>query len=74
MTDRTEWFPGGVKPIRKGVYERMYRVGKTQIYRFNNWNGIFWGMSSFNPHDAAKFGDEEAPNQSLFWRGLTEKP
>lgn len=73
MAEKTEWFPGSVKPVRSGVYERQYKYGKSHIYRFNNWNGQFWGMSSFNPHDAAKFGEEAAPNQSLFWRGLKEK-
>lgn len=67
----TEWFPGEVKPVNKGVHKRKCPVRGCQTY--SKWNGKYWCMNSDNLLLAASCID-----QSLFqdseWRGLAEKP
>jgi len=47
----TPWFPGSVKPVREGVYER--RMGSTSMLRYSHWNGAKWGASCDFAKDAA---------------------
>lgn len=68
---KTPWFPGDVKPVRAGVYERQFQHGLT--FPYSRWNGSYWCMSDLNCDDA---GCQHEPSSSQFepWRGLAEKP
>ena len=66
----TPWFPGDVKPVRVGVYERR---GQSRNRLFSNWNGVAWGILAVCPFTAARLGERIRSNyQRLKWRGLTE--
>jgi hypothetical protein len=63
----TPWFPGTMKPVVKGWYERHFTDSTTIPHDYNMqwWNGKFW--SSFKggmPH-WRQVGDYPA------WRGVT---
>jgi hypothetical protein len=69
--ERTPWYPSGVAPVRRGVYER--NLGTIGI-RFAYWTGKFWGGFATEHRHAvqnqyAPTGHEDAP-----WRGLARKP
>ncbi len=68
----TPWFPGDVKPARKGVYERKYPHTTTLVATFCLWNGRRWFFGNGTLGDA---GYEVMPSaaQSLPWRGLAVK-
>ncbi|MBR8228051.1 hypothetical protein KDX05_06965 [Burkholderia vietnamiensis] len=59
----TEWFPGYVKPIHVGEYERRY--GENPFT--DKWDGEKWVYGS------VAFFDEECLCQTHPWRGLKEK-
>ena len=68
----TDWFPGSVKPVRKGVYQREYIYGKSKGIQYCYWNGKGWGMGE---HTAEQAMTHEivfmvAPRQVLPWRGV----
>ena len=63
----TPWFPGTVKPVRVGVYEREYRCSR-RIY--NYWNGKTWSGPSPVPKGAEIFKPFYSPYQDLPWRGV----
>ena len=65
----TPWFPGSVKPVRPGVYER--RTWRTLIY--SQWTGGVWMGASESP-DEAILADWICAVQSDDWRGLAEEP
>jgi len=70
----TDWIPGNVKPVRVGVYERLYDKDSIASRTFyNHWNGKFWGVYGETPKDAL-YRCLESPAQNLPWRGLAEKP
>lgn len=71
---RTEWFSGSVKPVRAGVYERMYPAGKSGVVRYSYWSGEHWYTSGGTPSIAtgALYYDDVAPRQALPWRGLVK--
>lgn len=71
---KTDWFPGSVKPVRSGVYERMYTYGKSRVAKFSHYSPrIGWGLGGATVSEALTFSWDDAPNQTLPWRGLTEK-
>lgn len=59
--DKTNWFPGHIKPFHVGYYERQYRRAIEDW-----WDGKVWRYTGVS---------EEIPcvMQNLKWRGLTEK-
>lgn len=66
----TPWFPGNVKPVRKGVYQR--RAGFLGSYSY--WNGRFWCLGDNTPlaakdSVAISYASEA---QSALWRGLAQ--
>ena len=65
----TDWFPGAVKPVRNGVYEREYIYGKATITSYCHWDGKYWFMGKGTVEGAEK-NFNVAPNQSLRWRGV----
>lgn len=66
----TDWFPGSVKPVRKGVYQREYIYGKAKIPTFCYWDGKQWYAGAHTVDGAACNFPLLAPNQSLRWRGV----
>jgi hypothetical protein len=67
----TDWFPGSVKPVRKGVYQREYTYGKTPNVQYCYWDGEHWFMGKHSADGALGVIDLGlAPNQSLPWRGV----
>ena len=66
----TPWYPGEIKPIRIGFYERMYHRG--QAY-FCWWDGAQFGLASEVP-SVGKVGVHSilisSPYQNIPWRGM----
>ena len=65
----TPWYPGTVKPVRVGVYERWYPLSNEAFFSF--WTGKFWRAGTKNIN--ATFYERESDFQNFKWRGLTEK-
>ena len=70
----TQWFPGDVKPVRVGVYERLYFREQLET-RYSYWNGEEWSVWSILPSGAAlaALAAEEkriSMCQDLPWRGV----
>lgn len=66
----TPWFPGTVKPVRKGVYQQKNGVGSLG---YQYWDGKFWhGWSSTvygaqrDNHIAAEYYQNDP------WRGVAK--
>lgn len=49
----TQWFPGDVKPVRKGVYEVKPFVADygEPVRSFAYWDGKKWGLDMTNVFD-----------------------
>lgn len=64
----TEWFPGHIKPVRKGVYQQM--TGSYLGYQY--WDGQLWGRWSETP--AGAYDGKSEPASSKYqndpWRGI----
>lgn len=65
----TPWYPGNVKPVRVGVYERDY-PGEG-IY-FCKWNGKRWHAGN-KKLKLAKKVPIPSFSQSLPWRGIAKE-
>ena len=63
----TPWFPGTVKPVRVGVYERKYRNGWRA---YCSWTGKAWSSPSSAPKEAAMIKFSRSANQNVSWRGV----
>jgi len=68
----TNWFPGKIKPIHKGVYQ-VREKGFPMEVRFSFWNGNFWGFYEDSLSDAKRSKSNPFADQSKQWRGFTEK-
>jgi hypothetical protein len=66
----TPWFPGHVKPVRVGVYERLYdeESGGPQALRCN-FDGLRWSVHLECSGDKSHVSGY----QNLRWRGLASK-
>ena len=67
----TPWFPGHVKPVRRGLYQRNTNLGEDIWPTWTLWDGKRWRMNSCNRFEAES---AQLPSgwQSLPWRGLKE--
>lgn len=61
---KTEWYPGEIKPVRKGWYE-IHGFGLTRGIRFY-WTGQIWKQYPSSHTRAVFFASD-------MWRGLTEQ-
>lgn len=67
----TDWFPGTVKPVHAGFYERDYTIkGLPKIFPIDYWDGEFWlaayeGLTPSLAKSRPRCGYQELP-----WRGL----
>lgn len=72
---KTPWFPGDVKPVLVGVYERKRTRG---TFRYSYWNGRYWLCSAQTIMDAAYEAKSAYPlvsfKQESPWRGLANPP
>jgi hypothetical protein len=68
----TPWFPGSVKPTRKGVYKRDDSGLGFLPYSF--WNGSYWGWSRGTARQAQSAKAWKSSAQTLPWRGLASDP
>lgn len=63
---RTETYPGHVKPVRVGVYERDYRDSDSPYWCLSRWDGSKWLSAGWKRVVPASI------YQSLPWRDLTK--
>ena len=64
----TQWFPGDVKPVHVGVYERRLKF-KTGVY-YSQWDGEKWLRLHLTVEDAAASAGALSVYQNLPWRGV----
>lgn len=64
----TQWFPGHVKPVHKGVYMTQF----SDKCPYSKWDGSRWMDSESTIEKADKAILIGYANKS--WRGLAEKP
>ena len=71
----TRWYPGDVKPVRAGVYERSYgdnaNPGINVGYAF--FDGVDWFLRSRTKEDAIT-DKQKSRHKQLPWRGLAQDP
>jgi hypothetical protein len=67
----TEWYPGNVKPVRVGVYERQYGLSRPT---YCWWNGLEFCSGHMKKSGARKLKDSISPYQDDPWRGIAGKP
>lgn len=65
----TPWFPGDVKPVRVGVYERALCATP-----WSCWDGVHWMLPGRTPDEAMKHYDRPSASQEKPWRGLAADP
>lgn len=70
----TDWFPASVKPVRRGVYERIPTIWTGRAYRFAVWDGRKW-LCSNRTAIGANFSAANgiSQEQNTPWRGLTKR-
>lgn len=76
----TPWFPGDVKPVHIGVYQRDFGGVGNRKYAY--WDGKHWRWSNNTPEGAAEWAPILDPGlgvcspaqsyPSIRWRGLAE--
>ena len=70
---KTQWFPGEVKPVRDGVYEKTFNVkGRWQVY--SRWRDNRWHRFCSTPYAAYKDEERSRHQNDLPWRGLAQDP
>ena len=67
---KTNWYKGSQKPVRSGVYLRLYPDGAF-FCRFDAGTGLF-GQGERTPERAMKC--HRSGYQSLAWCGLSRNP
>jgi hypothetical protein len=68
----TPWFPGSVKPTRKGVYER--KATHEQWFVYSRWDGKHWHLNSLSLKAANQAVRHSSYQCALLWRGVAAKP
>ena len=61
----TEYYPGNINPVRKGVYQ-------TRAERFKYWNGSFWGLRCETTASAKYHRTIRPFDQNEDWRGVAK--
>lgn len=64
----TDWFPGSLKPVRSGIYERKEEC--LCCASAIHWNGTRFYRANFNGEVVGYISDTD--QQRVVWRGLTE--
>jgi hypothetical protein len=68
MKKTTKWYPGDVRPVRDGLYQR--KMGD-QIFWSKFENG--WWRSGGGRKEFAVSSQYSSPYQNLAWRGLKKE-
>lgn len=70
--NKTDWFPGDVKPVHRGVYLTR---DEDDVQWLNYWNGYQWGWGSrYGAHDSwPRESAGCASFQHRKWCGQTEQ-
>lgn len=71
LTDYSEWFPGTQKPVREGIYQRQFGLGRAAV-TYCMWDGARWLLGAASIAEALTYG-EASERQEQRWRGLTEQ-
>lgn len=71
---RSPWFPGDVKPVRKGVYQTLPAGFANAWPVYQHWDGECWGAFDGDVARAARFAGIRSNSQSHAWRGLARDP
>lgn len=71
----TPWFPGDVKPVHIGVYQRDFGGADNRKYAY--WGGDHWRWSEPTPERAALWRHVDGKSSvqlepSIRWRGLAD--
>jgi hypothetical protein len=66
MNDLTEWYPGDIKPIRIGIYQRK----RNGIVIYSFWDGKEWKAGGETIRDALRMKVWIAVYQDAEWRGV----
>jgi hypothetical protein len=69
----TDWYPGDVKPVRDGVYQRHYYDAIIVYCHYKEGRWRHAGLSIEYASDKCNF-DKISSNQKEKWRGLNEQP
>ena len=64
----TEWYPGDVKPVRVGVYQRRY---PNNAIMYCYWNGLFFFAGEYTVNKAIVYKFDTL-RQNLPWRGVAK--
>ena len=73
---RTPWFSGDLKPVRPGVYERMFSTwtGRHDLVQFCYFDGSAWYMHGDTVEQAlSRTLLGVTASQSLRWRGVVRE-
>ena len=65
----TSWFPGDVKPVHVGVYERRPSFN-TDIRQYSYWDGSAWHWLGWTAPSAVLLTGIHSAFQDLPWRGV----
>ena len=67
----TPWFPGDVKPVRDGVYERKFldSCGWYAMFYRGQWKSVRLSVQDAKEHRGASM-----QQAAYLWRGLAQDP
>lgn len=76
MTEKTDWYPPEIKPVRVGVYETLTEEEKMAGGGpgYNYWDGEGFCMAVDHPQMALPGEGEGHTIFTLYWRGLSREP
>jgi hypothetical protein len=64
----TEWYPGTVKPVRDGVYQRRFARDDEPV--FCMYKGGKWRVWANSPENAEAYVSISAVQERYHWRGV----
>ena len=65
----SQWHSGDVKPVRVGVYERLYD-GYNELFCY--WDGYEWGVYGFTKEQAFDARNLYSCVQDIPWRDIVK--
>lgn len=72
--DLTPWFPGDVKPVRPGVYQRDRSGPYDGGPFYSEWTGCQWLVPAMSLERASKQTAVAIAQNGGRWRGLAKDP
>jgi hypothetical protein len=76
QTKLTPWFPAGVQPVRKGMYETRAALpeDRYRLPQYQRWDGTHWLAWASDFEAAAQLSRDVSFRQKPEWRGLAKRP